>query len=72
MAKKLNNIYPGLRAKMSYYDEDAVAISKLLKISPDSARRRLSGRNDFELMEVFKLIEHYNSSFDELFKVVER
>lgn len=72
MAKQLNNIYPGLRSKMSYYGEDAVAISKLLGCSPDSARRRLTGRSDFELLEIKKLVEHYKCSFNDLFEVVDK
>lgn len=71
MAKALKNIYPGLRSKMSYLNEDATAISKLLKLSPDSTRRRLTGRGDFELNEIKTLMNHYDCTFDELFKVVE-
>ena len=70
MAKVLNNIYPGLRAKMSYKGEDAAALAGILKISPDSVRRRLTGRTDFELTEIKTLISHYESSFGELFSEV--
>ena len=71
MAKALKNIFPGLRAKMSYANEDARDLADLLDMSDDSVRRRLSGRADFELTELKKLIEHYSSSFEELFEKVD-
>ena len=41
MAKTLVNIYPGLRASMSYNGDDTETLSKILNISNDTARRRL-------------------------------
>jgi hypothetical protein len=67
MAKVLRNIYPGLRAKMSYNDENAETVAKLLNISVDSARRRLRGQNYFDIPQIRTLIAHYGSTFDELF-----
>lgn len=67
MAKALKNIYPGLRAKMSYNDENAETVAKLLHISVDSARRRLRGQNYFDIPQIMILIAHYGSTFDELF-----
>lgn len=71
MAKALKNIYPGLRAKMSYANEDVKVLADLLDKSDDSVRRRLSGRAEFELVEIKRLIEHYDSSFEELFEKVD-
>lgn len=71
MAKALKNIYPGLRAKMSYANEDVRDLANLLEKSDDSVRRRISGRADFELTEIKRLIEHYDSSFEELFEKVD-
>lgn len=71
MAKTLINIYPGLRAKMSYNAESAAELSKILKISVDSTRRRLRGENFFDLNQIKTLTRHYNCTFDELFAVEE-
>lgn len=71
MAKALRNIFPGLRAKMSYANEDVNDLANLLDKSDDSVRRRLSGRAEFELTEIKRLIEHYDSSFEELFEKVD-
>lgn len=71
MAKALKNIYPGLRAKMSYANEDARDIAGILNMSDDSVRRRISGRAEFGLTEIKTLIEHYDSSFEELFEKVD-
>lgn len=71
MAKALKNIFPGLRAKMSYANEDVKDLSDILNMSDDSIRRRLSGRAEFELTEIKRLIEHYDSSFEELFEKVD-
>ena len=65
--KKLIVIYPQLEAKRAYYGETAHDIAVLLGISDDSARRRLRGEIEFDLPEIVKLMEHYNSSFEELF-----
>ena len=72
MAKALLNIYPGLRAKMSYNGENAEEVAKVLNISADSTRRRLRGQNYFDLQQIKALTEHYNCTFDELFGVVEK
>ena len=71
MAKALRNIFPGLRAKMSYANEDVNDLANLLDKSDDSVRRRLSGRAEFELTEIKRLIEHYDISFEELFEKVD-
>lgn len=71
MAKALINIYPGLRAKMSYNAESATEISKILNISVDSTRRRLRGENYFDLKQIKILTKHYGCTFDELFAVEE-
>ena len=40
MAKALINIYPGLRASMSFNGDDTETLSKILNISNDTTRRR--------------------------------
>ena len=72
MAKALINIYPGLRAKMSYNAESTAELSKILNISVDSTRRRLRGENPFDLVQIKKLTDHYNCTFDELFGIEEQ
>ncbi len=69
MAKALKYIYPGLRSRMAFKGEGVEELSTLLRLSPDSVRRRLRGQNDFELKEIKTLIAHYESTFDELFTV---
>lgn len=71
MAKALINIYPGLRAKMSYNAESAAELSKILNISVDSTRRRLRGENFFDLNQIKILTKHYQCSFNDLFEVEE-
>ena len=53
MAKTLVNIYPGLRASMSYNGDDTETLSKILNISGDTARRRLRGEREFDIGEIF-------------------
>lgn len=69
MAKALKYIYPGLRSRMAYKGEGAEDLSKVLGLSPDSVRRRLSGRADFELSEIKTLIKHYECTFNDLFEL---
>lgn len=71
MAKTLINIYPGLRAKMSYNAETAAELSQILNISVDSTRRRLRGENYFDLKQIKILTKHYECTFDELFAIEE-
>lgn len=67
MAKVLKNIYPGLRSKMSYNNENAETLAKLLNISVDGVRRRLRGQNYFDIPQCVTLMMHYGSDFEELF-----
>lgn len=67
MAKALVNIYPGLRASMSYNGDDAETLSKILKISSDTARRRLKGEREFDIGEILILTRRYGRTFEELF-----
>lgn len=67
MKKSTINIYPGLRAKMSFYGHDISKLAEILKISNDSVRRRLKGNVEFELTEIKELMKMYNCTFDELF-----
>ncbi len=67
LKKSTINIYPGLRAKMSFYGHDIQKLAETLKISNDSVRRRLKGNVEFELTEIKKLMKEYNCTFDELF-----
>lgn len=67
MKKATTNIYPGLRAKMSFYNHDVPDVAKILGMSNDSVRRRLKGNVEFELTEIKKLMKTYNCGFDDLF-----
>ncbi len=69
MAKALKYIYPGLRSRMAYKGEGVEELAAVLGLSNDSIRRRLSGRSDFELTEIKKLIVHYECSFNDLFEL---
>ncbi len=72
MAKTLTIIYPGLRAEMSYHNEDTEDLSKLLNISADTTRRRLRGKKEFDLSECQTLMDHYDRTFEELFGKAEK
>lgn len=67
MAKTLVNIYPGLRASMSYKGDDTETLSKILNISSDTARRRLRGEREFDIGEILILTRRYGKTFEELF-----
>lgn len=67
MKKPTTNIYPGLRAKMSFFGHDVPKLAEVLKMSNDSVRRRLKGNVEFELTEIKELMRVYNCTFDELF-----
>lgn len=67
MAKTLVNIYPGLRASMSYNGDDTETLSKLLNISNDTVRRRLRGEREFDIGEILILTHRYGKTFEELF-----
>lgn len=67
MAKTLVNIYPGLRASMSYNGDDTETLSKLLNISNDTVRRRLRGEREFNIGEILILTHRYGKTFEELF-----
>lgn len=65
--KKLIVIYPKLEAKRAYHGETAHDIAAVLGVSDDSARRRLRGEVEFDLSDIEKLMNHYGSTFEELF-----
>lgn len=67
MAKALINIYPGLRASMSYNGDDTETLSKILNISNDTTRRRLRGEREFDIGEIMILTSRYGKTFEELF-----
>lgn len=67
MAKALVNIYPGLRASMSYNGDDTETLSKVLNISGDTTRRRLRGEREFSVGEILILTRRYGKTFEELF-----
>ena len=69
MRKTITNIYPGLRAKMSFYNHDIEAMAEILGMSNDSVRRRLKGNVEFELTEIKKLMKIYNCKFEDLFSL---
>lgn len=67
MAKTLINIYPGLRASMSFNGDDTETLSKILNISNDTTRRRLRGEREFDVGEIQILTRRYGKTFEELF-----
>lgn len=64
---KAVNIYPNLAAEMARRDHGTKELAELLGMSYCSVLARLRGRVDFELMEVKRLMEIYDSSCDRLF-----
>jgi hypothetical protein len=68
MAKKSKNIFPGLAAGMAFKYHDNYTLASILGISYHSVLRRLSGKVEFELCEIKKLMREYETSFDVLFK----
>ena len=71
MAKKLVNIFPGLRVCMSYNNETTEDLARIMGTSKDSTRRRLCGKADFDLSQIKILMNHYGKSFNELFETEE-
>ena len=67
MAKALINIYPGLRASMSFNGDGTETLSKILNISTDTTRRRLRGEREFDVGEIQILTRRYGKTFEELF-----
>lgn len=67
MAKALINIYPGLRASMSFNGDDTETLSRILNISNDTTRRRLRGEREFDVGEIQILTRRYGKTFEELF-----
>ncbi len=72
MAKALVNIYPGLRASMSFNGDDTETLSRILNISNDTTRRRLRGEREFDVGEIQILTNRYGKTFEELFGNAER
>lgn len=71
MAKTLVNIYPGLRASMSFRGDDTETLSAILNISNDTTRRRLRGEREFDVGEIRILTNRYQKTFEELFGTTE-
>lgn len=65
--KKLVVIYPKLEAKRAYCGDTTHDIAAVLGVSDDSVRRRLRGEVEFDLSDIEKLMNHYESTFEELF-----
>ena len=72
MAKALVNIYPGLRASMSFNGDDTETLSRILNISNDTTRRRLRGEREFDVGEIQILTNRYGKTFEELCGNAER
>lgn len=72
MPKPLINIYPGLRASMSFFGDDTETLSKLLSLSNDTVRRRLRGEREFEVGEIKVLSQRYTKTFEELFGLCDK
>lgn len=63
--------YPELVGEMAKNGDTQKALAKLLGITHSSVCRKLSGKNEWSISEIDKICEHYNKSYNELFKSFE-
>ena len=62
--------YPKLEAKIAETGISNTQLANVLGISVSMLSKRLSGEVDFDLAEIFTLIEHFDCEFNDLFGVV--
>lgn len=62
-------LFQGIKRKLSSEDSVAEEVAKLLDISTDSAYRRMRGEKSITFDELYKLTIHYNISLDQLMNI---
>ena len=67
MSKPLPNIYPNLRGQMARKEDTVEVLTPLLRLSPESIRRRLKGKKSWELPELITLANRYEVDIETLF-----
>ena len=59
-------LFQGIKRKLSSEEPVAEEVARLLEISTDSAYRRMRGEKSISFDELYKLATHYNISLDQL------
>lgn len=60
--------YLELAGEMARCGETQRTLAKLLGITPNAIWRRLTGRTEWTINEIDKICEHYQKSYEDLFK----
>lgn len=60
--------YPSLVAEIARHGEYQKTLAKLLGTTNASLSRKLSGITQWKKEDIDKICEHYNKSYEELFK----
>lgn len=70
--KWFKTIYPNLRGAAAVRGEGVGDLAKVINVSVPAMRRRLNGKpnggTSFSAHECWSLCQHFNMSFEELFK----
>jgi transcriptional regulator with XRE-family HTH domain len=59
--------YPNLRAEIARRGYTLNDFGKIIGVSPGAISLKLNGKRDFDIVEVKKICEHFNMSFEQLF-----
>lgn len=59
--------YPNLRAEMARRGYTLDDVGKIIGVSGGAVSHKLNGKRDFDIVEVKKICEHFQMSFEELF-----
>ena len=65
MKKKL--MYPNLKAEMARRGYTNNDLGKVIGVKGEAVSLKLSGKRDFDILEVKKICEHFGMSFEALF-----
>ena len=67
MAKCIKVKFPSLKGEMAKRGISVSDLAEVLDSSEDSVRRRLRGDVEFDLTEIIKILDYFQSTFEELF-----
>ena len=60
--------YPGLQKAMKENNENCTTLSRLLQLPNCSISLRMYNKTDFRITEIEKIMNHYNKTYEELFR----
>lgn len=60
-------MYPNLRAELTRRGYTYDDLGKVIGLKGSAVSLKLNGKRDFDILEVKKICEHFNMSFEELF-----